>query len=201
MTFNDAVKASATVAQYSEFTTLLAQKTPATLADRRRVAHQALGGQDVFFDWDLPRAADGIYRFAPTMKALIDRTAAAAAWGEVTWARMGLSIPQLREFHDRLGQTYPGRLFAGGYGATTDFSAQRFSSDDVKDLHRALAVMGMVWQAQPGFAMQGLNHITSRFSRIWSEEGMGGYLRDIQHPAMAAHADTYEKMEWRRLPS
>ncbi|KAI8711160.1 Methylisocitrate lyase [Fusarium sp. LHS14.1] len=198
MTFDDTVKASATTAQYSEYTTLLAQKTPTSLADRRRVAHQALDGQDIFFDWDLPRTADGRYRFAPTMKALIDRAVAAAAWGEVTWARMGLSIPQLREFHDGLSQVYPGRLFAGGYGATTDFSALGFSSDDVKDLHRTLAVMGIVWQVQPGFAMQGFNHVTSRFSRMWSEEGMGGggYLRDIQHPAMAANTDTYEKMEW-----
>lgn len=197
MTFDEAVKAVASETELACYHKLLAASPHCSISDRRKLAQNALGNKEVFFDWNLPRTADGRFLFAPTMDTLLDRTLAAASLGDVTWARMDLSIPNLKEFHVRFQEQWPeDRLFAAGYTAAYDFAAKGYTPEDITNLDSTMAKMGIVWQVQPAFALQGLNYVTKKFSNLWAEEGMGGFFREIQQPAMKADTDGYEKMEW-----
>lgn len=196
-TFDDAVKEVASDSELATYRQALSKNTHCCISERRKYARDAMGGKDIFFDWNLPRMQDGRYRFAPCMQTVLDRTLAAAPFGEVTWARMDLFIPKLTEFHTRFQDVYGAkRLFAAGYSATYNFAANGYTPEDVTNLHLTMAKLGIVWHVQPGFAMQGLNYVTKKFSKMWGEEGIGGYLRDVQSPAVEANTDGYEKMEW-----
>ncbi|KAK0383334.1 hypothetical protein NLU13_9247 [Sarocladium strictum] len=57
----------------------------------------------------------------------------------------------------------------------------------------------VVWQVQPIRSLQGLNMETERFGRMWREEGIAGYLRDVQGPAVTREphmVDGFEKLAW-----
>ncbi|KAH6962154.1 putative mitochondrial 2-methylisocitrate lyase [Ilyonectria sp. MPI-CAGE-AT-0026] len=196
MTFDDAVKSVATIAQFDKYLQVISSESPCSLSHRRQAAKAALDGTDVYFDWDLSRTRDGRYLFAPTVQTILERCLAAAPLGDATWARMDLDMVKLTEFHDKFRNVYPERLFAAGYSATYNFAAKGYSEEDVKTFHQKLAKLGIVWQVQPGFAMQGLNYATKKFSKMWGTEGIAGYVRDVQGPAMAVDTDGYEKMEW-----
>lgn len=138
---------------------------------------------------------DGRYLYQSFLQSILDRTLAAAPLGDVIWARMNMKWAGLMKFHMSFKSIYPDTMFAIGYGGTYDFTANGYTSEEVDELHRNLARLGIVWQVQPAFAMQALNHVTRDFSRLWTGRGIGGY-QEIQKTAMAADADGYEKMSW-----
>jgi isocitrate lyase len=196
MTFDDAVKAKATEGQFAKYLALLAQGRFHGLDARRKYAREAIEVEPPFFNWDLPRTPDGRYRFRPSRQAIVDRCLASVPLTDVTWARMDFVWQDYLKVHQDIRAVYPERLFAAGYSATYNFAAMGYSEQEVKEFHLRLAKLGVVWQLQPGFAMQGVNHFTKKFSETWSREGIAGYIREIQGPATQANADTYEKMSW-----
>jgi isocitrate lyase len=197
-TFDEAVKAVASEAEYAAYETEVLKQSFRSLSARRAIADKTVK-QTVAFDWELPRSAMGQYLFQPTVKAIVERAIAAAPLGDVTWARMDSPVwADLVEFHTEVRKVYPERLFAFGYTGNYDFSAAGFSPEQVRTLHTDLAKMGVVWQVQPIWALQGLNMVTEKFAKLWADEAIAGYVREIQTPALAAKpmTDGFEKLSW-----
>ena len=71
----------------------------------------------------------------------------------------------------------PDRLFAFGYTGDYNYPKAGFSEEQIKNLHLDLAKMGIVWQVQPIWSLQGLNYQTDKFSEMWAKEGIAGYIR------------------------
>ena len=154
---------------------------------------------DVFFDWERPRSAMGQYMWKPSVETIIERALAAAPLGDVTWARMDAPVwKDIVEFHEGVRKVYPDRLFAFGYTGDYDYGKAGFSPAQVKTLHLDLAKMGVVWQVQPIWALQGLNMVAEDFGKMWAEEGIAGYVRDVQGPALSRTpmTDGFEKLSW-----
>lgn len=197
-TFDEAVKIVATESEYAAYTAELTKEKFTSLPKRRELASSALG-KEIFFDWDLPRSSVGQYMFKSSVKAVIERALAAAPLGDVTWARMDSPVwKDIVEFHTEVLKVHPERLFAFGYTGDYDFTKAGFSDEQVKTLHLDLAKMGIVWQVQPIWSLQGLNMVTTDFSKMWSEEGIAGYLREVQGPALSRKpmTDGFEKLSW-----
>jgi len=55
--------------------------------------------------------------------------------------------------------------------------------------------MGIVWQVQPIWALQGLNYESEKFAKLWRERGIEGYVEEVQKPALATKplTDGFEK--------
>lgn len=87
MTFDDAVKAVATDAEYSSYDSEVKDKIVA-LAERRVIAKKVTG-KDIVYDWELPRTPYGQYMWQWCTKAVIERAILAAPLGDVTWSRQG----------------------------------------------------------------------------------------------------------------
>ncbi|KND87011.1 Mitochondrial 2-methylisocitrate lyase [Tolypocladium ophioglossoides CBS 100239] len=197
-TFDEAVKAIASESEYSAYSAELSKETFRSLISRRKIASRTVK-QEVLFDWELPRSAMGQYMFKPCVKAIVERAIAAAPLGDVTWARMDAPVwKDLVEFHTGVRKVYPDRLFAFGYTGSYDFAEAGFTPDQVKTFHLDLAKLGVVWQVQPIWSLQGLNQAVEKFSKMWTEEAIAGYIRDVQGPALAADpkVDGFEKLSW-----
>lgn len=87
LTFDDAVKGVATDEQYKSYVAELGDKIVA-IWERRTIAKR-ITGQDVQFDWELPRLPTGQYMWQWCVKQVIDRAILAAPLGDVTWSRQG----------------------------------------------------------------------------------------------------------------
>ncbi|KAI0129703.1 isocitrate lyase [Xylariales sp. AK1849] len=197
-TYDEAVKAVASGSEYASYTAELSKESFPSLSIRRGTAGKTVRSE-VYFDWDTPRSSTGQYMFKSSIKAVVERALAAAPLGDVTWARMDSPIwKDIVEFHTEIRKVCPERLFAFGYTGDYDYANAGFSGEQVKTLHLDLAKMGIVWQVQPIWSLQGLNLVTEQFGKLWSEEGIAGYLRTVQGPALSKKpmVDGFEKLSW-----
>ncbi|EHK97715.1 putative Mitochondrial 2-methylisocitrate lyase [Glarea lozoyensis 74030] len=193
-TFDEAVKKVASESEYKAYVSKLGSGTN-SLKDMRAAAKETVS-QEVFFDWDLPRSREGQFFYKSCVSAIIERALLAAPLGDVTWARMDMpNWSDLVEFHVAIRKVYPERLFAFGYTGDYDYPKAGFSPEAVKSLPSDLAKMGVAWQVQPIWALQGLNYQTQKFAKLWRERGIEGYVEEIQKPALATSpmTDGFEK--------
>lgn len=197
-TFDEAVEAVASKEELESYTAELSKQKFTSLSTRREIVAKTVK-QEVFFDWELPRSSMGQYLFKSCVKAAVERAVAAAPLGDVTWARMDSPVwKDLVEFHTEVRKVFPDRLFAFGYTGDYDFAKAGFSEEKVKTFHLDLAKMGVVWQVQPIWSLQGLNLVTEQFGKLWAEEGIAGYLRAVQGPALSTKpmTDGFEKLSY-----
>jgi isocitrate lyase len=198
LTFDEAVEAVASKEEFEAYKAELAKQEFTSLAGRRELASRTVK-QGVFFDWELPRSAMGQYMLKSCVKGIVERAIAAAPLGDVTWARMDSpNWGDIVEFHSEVRKVYPDRLFAFGYTGDFDFAKAGFSDEQVKTLHLDLAKLGVVWQVQPIWSLQGLNLVTEQFSKMWQEQGIAGYLKSVQGPALSQKpmTDGFEKLSY-----
>lgn len=88
MTFDDAVKARVAGEMYNAYMSEVEGKV-VSLQQRRQTAKR-ITGQDISFDWELPRTPLGQYQWQWCNKAVIDRSILAAPLGDVSWSRQGM---------------------------------------------------------------------------------------------------------------
>ena len=197
-TYDQAVRAAAEDSEYEAYTAELSKLSFPSLDTRRELAAKTVK-KAVFFDWELPRSSMGQYMFQSCVKAVVERALGAAPLGDVTWARMDSPVwKDIVEFHTEVRKVYPDRLFAFGYTGDYDFGKAGFSEEQVKTLHLDLAKMGIVWQVQPIWSLQGLNMVTEQFAALWAKEGIAGYVRTVQKPALSTTpmTDGFEKLSY-----
>jgi len=193
-TFDEAVQAIASESEYSNYTTKVGAGIK-SIKERREIAKETVA-KDVFFDWDLPRSREGQYFYKSCVSAIVERALLAAPLGDVTWARMDMpNWTDIVEFHTEIRKVFPERLFAFGYTGDYDYPKAGFSAEAVKNLPSDLAKLGVAWQVQPIWALQGLNYQTEKFAKLWMERGIEGYVEEIQKPALATKpmTDGFEK--------
>jgi isocitrate lyase len=197
-TFDEAVKAVAAAQEFEAYTAEIAKLSFPSLDTRREIAAKTVKAS-VYYDWELPRSAVGQYMFQSCVKAVVERALAAAPLGDVTWARMDSpNWNDIVEFHTEVRKVYPERLFAFGYTGDYDYAKAGFSEEQVKTLHLDLAKMGIVWQVQPIWSLQGLNLVTEQFAGLWAKGGIAEYIRTVQTPALSTKpmTDGFEKLSY-----
>ncbi|KAF5234550.1 hypothetical protein FAUST_7530 [Fusarium austroamericanum] len=182
MTFDQAVQAIATEDQYKSYQEEIADRTMA-LRDRRTLAER-LTGQNVAFDWELPRTSIGQYMWQWSTKAVIDRCIVAAPLGDLSWSRQAKK--DMHEFHSAIRAVYPDRMFAFGFTGGYDFSKGSYSPEEIESFHSDIAKIGVVWQFQPVWAIQGPVVQTREFATKFAKGGMSYYMREVAAPAIAS---------------
>ncbi|RBR05643.1 hypothetical protein FVER53590_29961 [Fusarium verticillioides] len=92
----------------------------------------------------------------------------------------------MHEFHSAIRAVYPDRMFAFGFTGSYDFSKGGYSPQEIESFHSDIAKMGVVWQFQPVWAMQGPSVQTRQFADGFTKGGMAYYMREVAAPAIAS---------------
>ncbi|KAH7324273.1 isocitrate lyase [Stachybotrys elegans] len=184
MTFDEAVRANATEEQYKAYLESIAGRV-VPLHERRALA-KGLVGRCIPFDWEIPRTPLGQYMWKWSVQAVIDRCLLAAPLGDLTWSRQDKpNKKDMREFHEAVRAVYPDRMFAFGFTGAYDFSKGGYSPEEVESFHSDIAKMGVVWQFQPVWAIQGPTLQARQFADKFVKGGMSYYMREVAAPAIA----------------
>ncbi|KAK9770917.1 hypothetical protein SCAR479_12376 [Seiridium cardinale] len=187
MTFDDAVKSVAAEEQYQAYISEVGDKIVA-LQERKAIAKRVIG-QEIAFDWELPRLPTGQYMWQWCTKAVIDRAVLAAPLGDVTWSRQDKpNKKDMHEFHTSVRKVFPDRLFAFGYIGNYDFTKNGYTQEEVESFPADIAKLGCVWQVQPIWATQGLSLHAQEFGQKFKDGGIAWYMREVAAPAMAKQA-------------
>ncbi|KAF2813487.1 Phosphoenolpyruvate/pyruvate domain-containing protein, partial [Mytilinidion resinicola] len=187
MTFDDAVKQKATPAQFSAYLAEVTTKiTP--LMERREISKRMLG-EEIVWDWELPRTPMGQYMWQWSTKAVIERAILAAPLGDVTWSRQDKpNKKDMFEFHSEVRKVFPNRLFGFGYMGAYDFLKAGYTQEEFESFPADIAKMGVLWQVRN---TQGLSLHARQFASRPKEMGIAGYTREVSKPVMAT--DKYGK--------
>ncbi|WZH50102.1 isocitrate lyase [Fusarium acuminatum] len=180
MTFDEAVQAMATDDEYKLYQGSVAGKIVA-LRERKALAERLLG-QSVVFNWELPRTPLGQYMWQWSSQAVIDRCLVAAPLGDLSWSRQDKK--DMHEFHTAIRAVYPNRMFAFGFTGSYDFLEGGYSPVEIESFHSDIAKLGVVWQFQPVWAMQGPSVQTRQFADKFVKGGMSYYMREVAAPAI-----------------
>lgn len=77
-------------------------------------------------------------------------------------------------------------MFAFGFTGGYDFSKGGYSPEEIESFHSDIAKMGVVWQFQPVWAIQGPIVQTREFATKFAKGGMSYYMREVAAPAIAS---------------
>jgi isocitrate lyase len=92
----------------------------------------------------------------------------------------------MQEFHTAIRAVYPNRMFAFGFTSNYDFSKGGYTPSDFQSFHSDIAKMGVVWQFQPVWAIQGLTLHARHFGEEFVKGGMAYYMEHVAKPAVAS---------------
>ncbi|KAI0830821.1 isocitrate lyase [Trametes gibbosa] len=165
-------------------------------ADARDVAKDILG-ENIFWDWDLPKTREGYYHYTGGVEAAIKRELAFAPYADMIWLETKLpDLQQARYFSSKIREKYPGKWFVYNLSPSFNWSAQGFSDQDLKNFIWDLGKEGFVLQL---ISLAGL-HLdavtTAELAARYKTEGMLAYVNLIQKKEKELGCDVLTHQKW-----
>ncbi|CCH60262.1 hypothetical protein TBLA_0C04660 [Henningerozyma blattae CBS 6284] len=153
-------------------------------------------GHTIFFDWDICRVREGLYRYKGGTKCSIMRAREFSKYADLVWMESNLpDYEQAREFAEGIHDLNPNKWMA--YNLSPSFNWNKaMSIDDQETFIKRLGLLGYNWQF---ITLAGL-HTTAlaidQFSKNFIKHGMKSYAQDIQQQEIAQGVDIVKHQKW-----
>ncbi|MBT0992887.1 isocitrate lyase [Cellulomonas sp. DKR-3] len=136
------------------------------------------------------RTAEGYYRVAPGLDAVVARQSAYAPFADLLWVETATPDVALAvEFAERIHDAFPGKLLA--YNCSPSFHWRRHLSDEqIGRFQRELAGHGYAFQFITLAGFHALNHSMFALAHDYARRGMSAYV-DLQTAELAAEDAGY----------
>ncbi|THH11681.1 hypothetical protein EW146_g7963, partial [Bondarzewia mesenterica] len=163
--------------------------------DARETAAAILGEQ-VDWDWDLPRTREGYYHVTGGIESALSRALAFAPYADLIWLETKTpDIEQARGFARRIREKYPGKWLVYNLSPSFNWSAHGYSDEDLKKFIWELGKEGFVLQL---ISLAGLHSNAVGFAELaqrFKTDGMLAYVETVQRKEKAIGCDvlTHQK--------
>jgi len=162
----------------------------------RQIARELLG-EDVMWDWDLPRTREGYYHYRGGMEAAMKRTLAFGEYADMLWLETKApNLQQAQNFAADIHQHHPGKWLVYNLSPSFNWSAHGFSDDQLKSFIWDLAKSGFVLQL---ISLAGLHAdavVLSELAQRYKSEGMFAYVNLIQRKEKEVGCDVLTHQKW-----
>mmetsp|Transcript_31585 Transcript_31585/g.73033 ORF Transcript_31585/g.73033 Transcript_31585/m.73033 type:complete len:624 (+) Transcript_31585:77-1948(+) len=154
-----------------------------SLSDARIEAAGLLGGAEhvPFFDWEAPRAREGYYKIRGGLEMCAARGIAFSPFSDLLWMETAKPLlSEAREFAELVKSKYPDQMLAYNLSPSFNWDASGMTDQEMRDFNDELGKLDYKWQfiTLAGFHTNGL--ATAKFAKAYAEDGMLGYVRDVQ---------------------
>lgn len=177
------------------FSSKIGPLTETSHRDAKKLAKELLG-HDIYFNWDLPRVREGLYRYQGGTQCSIMRARAFAPFADLVWMESNYpDYQQAVDFSKGVKAEYPDKMLA--YNLSPSFNwTKAMSIDDQETFIDRLGNLGYSWQF---ITLAGL-HTTalaiSNFSRDFAQDGMKAYAQNVQKQEMENDVDILKHQKW-----
>lgn len=164
--------------------------------DEMRAISRSMLGEDVFFNWDMPRSKEGFYRYKGCTECSIMRARNFAPYSDLVWMETDSpDYDDAKAFALGVREKYPQKWLA--YNLSPSFNWNKaMPPEKQKTFIQRLGKLGYVWQ----FITLGGLHATAlaihRFSRDFRDHGMYAYVQGIQLCEMEEEVDILKHQRW-----
>ncbi|CCK72774.1 isocitrate lyase 1 KNAG_0L01540 [Huiozyma naganishii CBS 8797] len=178
-----------------EFNAKVGPLTETSHREARALAESLLG-EPIFFDWELPRVREGLYRYRGGTQCAVMRARAFAPYADLVWMESNYpDYEQAVEFAAGVRAQYPDKWLA--YNLSPSFNWQKaMSVDEQYTFINRLGQLGYIWQF---ITLAGL-HTTAlainNFSRDFAQNGMKAYAQNVQLREMEEGVDVLKHQKW-----
>ncbi|CCF60702.1 hypothetical protein KAFR_0L00940 [Kazachstania africana CBS 2517] len=153
-------------------------------------------GYELYFDWDSPRAREGLYRYKGGTQCAIMRAREFAPYSDLVWMESNYpDYEQAVEFAKGVKAVYPHQWLA--YNLSPSFNWQTaMSINEQATFIDRLGKLGYIWQF---ITLAGL-HTTAlainNFAHDFAHDGMKAYAQKIQQKEMDENVDVLKHQKW-----
>lgn len=115
-------------------------------AEARAIAKKEYG-IDIFWDWDLPRVREGLYRYEGGTEAATSRAIAFAPYADMLWMETKKPIlAQAKQFSEGVLSVYPEKFLCYNLSPSFNWDAAGLTDNDMGTFIQQLGKLGFVWQ-------------------------------------------------------
>ncbi|KIO25210.1 hypothetical protein M407DRAFT_244145 [Tulasnella calospora MUT 4182] len=167
-----------------------------SITDSRVIAKEIVG-EEVFWNWDLPRTREGYYHYHGGIEAAINRVNAYAPYADMLWLETKEpDLEQARAFARRIREKYPGKWLVYNLSPSFNWSAHGFTETDLKNFVWDLAKEGFVLQLISLAGLHSTAVVTAELAQKYKEQGMLAYVNLIQKKEKEIGCDVLTHQKW-----
>lgn len=158
---------------------------------------RALIGEDVFFDWDVPRSNEGYYLVRNGIDVAVKRALAFAPYSDLLWVETKTpDLEYAKSFATRIHEKFPDKMLVYNLSPSFNWSAHGFSQSDLKDFVFEMAKYGFVLQliSLAGIHSDAVN--MWELSQKFKVDGMKAYVDLVQSKEKALGCDVLTHQKW-----
>ena len=197
--FADAVNKSDSIsnkqAVIDSFNAKVGPLTETSNRDARKLAKELLG-HDIYFNWELPRVREGLYRYRGGTQCAVMRARAFAPYADLVWMESNYpDYQQAVEFAEGVKAVYPNKWLA--YNLSPSFNWQKaMSVDEQHTFIDRLGKLGYVWQFITLAGIHTTALVINAFARDFKKDGMKAYAQNVQQREMDDGVDVLKHQKW-----
>lgn len=178
-----------------KFTSKVGPLTETSHREAKKLAKEILG-HEIFFDWELPRVREGLYRYRGGTQCSIMRARAFAPYADLVWMESNYpDFQQAKEFAEGVKEKFPDQWLA--YNLSPSFNwPKAMSVDEQHTFIQRLGDLGYIWQF---ITLAGLHTnalAVHNFSRDFAKDGMKAYAQNVQQREMDDGVDVLKHQKW-----
>ncbi|KAL3232927.1 Isocitrate lyase [Nakaseomyces bracarensis] len=178
-----------------KFNSKVGPLTETSHREAKKLAKELLG-KDIFFDWELPRVREGLYRYHGGTQCSVMRARAFAPYADLVWMESNYpDFEQAREFAEGVKAKYPDQWLA--YNLSPSFNwPKAMSVDESATFIERLGKLGYIWQFITLAGLHTTALATHKFSQEFAAEGMKAYAQNVQQKEMDVGVDVLKHQKW-----
>ncbi|QLL32326.1 hypothetical protein HG536_0C04950 [Torulaspora globosa] len=179
----------------AEFRSKVGPYTATPHREAQKLAKQLLG-HEVYFNWDVPRVREGLYRYQGGTECAIMRARAFAPYADLVWMESNYpDYPQAKQFAEGVRSEYPHQMLA--YNLSPSFNwTKAMSVDEQATFIERLGQLGYNWQFITLAGLHTTALAVNNFAREFSKHGMKAYAQNVQKREMDEGVDVLKHQKW-----
>lgn len=164
-------------------------------SEARAIAKQY--GVEIFWDWDLPRVREGLYRYEGGTEAATSRAVAFAPYADLLWMETKKPIlSQAKQFSEGVLSVYPEKLLCYNLSPSFNWDAAGLNDNSMQTYVWDLGKLGFVWQFITLGGLHANALATATFAKSFKEQGMLGYVSQVQRKERENGVDVLQHQKW-----
>ncbi|KAL1931408.1 hypothetical protein VTP01DRAFT_9550 [Rhizomucor pusillus] len=188
----DELRKAGKIQQADEFLSKIQFKSN---AEARAIAKSY--GVEIFWDWDVCRVREGYYRYEGGTEAATHRAICYAPYADMLWMETKKPIlSQAEQFSKGVLSASPHSLLCYNLSPSFNWDAAGLTDDDIKTFIGKLGKLGFVWQFITLGGLHANALATATFARAYKQQGMFGYVNNVQRQERAHDVDVLQHQKW-----
>ncbi|CDR43508.1 hypothetical protein NBRC10512_002828 [Rhodotorula toruloides] len=182
----------------SKFDTYKQRVAGANLSNREaRAVAKEIVGEEIQWDWDLPRTKEGYYHYRGGMAAAMKRTLAFADYADLLWLETKApDLKQAQTFAGTIREKNPGKWLVYNLSPSFNWGAHGFSNEQLKSFVWDLGKAGFVIQLISLAGLHSTAVTTAELAKRFKTDGMLAYVELIQQKEKDLKVDVFTHQKW-----